>query len=343
MKNDNLSMEQYTWVEASVMLSEFHRILVSAGYSPEKAGRLASLFTTNSLEGVYSHGVNRFPRFIKNTIEGFIIPDAIPELIHNSGCLEQWNGNLGPGPLNAEIATNRAIDLATGNSIGMVAMANTNHWMRAGAYGWLAARRGFIFICWTNTCPNMPAWGGKDPRIGNNPMVIAVPYRNDAIVLDFAMSQFSYGKLETYRDAGKMLPFPGGYDRRGDLTSDPAEILNSWRILPTGYWKGSSLSLMLDILATVLSGGISVHEIKSCSSENGLSQVFIAIDPEKLFNSKLIDGTIDNIINDLHHSVPAEEASKVRYPGENISSIRDENQRSGIPVKREIWEKILTL
>jgi 3-dehydro-L-gulonate 2-dehydrogenase len=343
MKNDISNEEQYTRVEASRMHSEFYRILTGTGYSPEKAGKLASVFMTNSLEGVYSHGVNRFPRFIKNTIEGIVLPDAVPELIHKSGCIEQWNGNLGPGPLNAEMATDRAIDLATGNSMGMIAMANTNHWMRAGAYGWHAARRGFIFLCWTNTCPNMPAWGGKDPRIGNNPMVMAVPYRNDAIVLDFAMSQFSYGKLETYRDAGKMLPFPGGYNNKGELTSDPSEILNSWRILPTGYWKGSSLSLMLDILATVLSGGISVHEIKSCSSENGLSQVFIAIDPGKLFNSRLIDGTIDGIIDDLHRSIPAEDGSVVRYPGENTSSIREENLKSGIPVKKEIWEKILKL
>jgi len=338
-----MTNNEFIRVDSEKMQAEFIRILLKTRYSPEKAGRLASVFTTNSLEGVYSHGVNRFPKFIKNTIEGFIIPDATPELIHNSGCIEQWNGNLGPGPLNAEMATMRAIDLAIKNSMGMVAMANTNHWMRAGAYGWLAARKGFILICWTNTCPNMPAWGGKDPRIGNNPMVIAVPYRKDAIVLDFAMSQFSYGKLETFLDAGKMLPFPGGYNKSGELTSDPGEILNSWQILPTGYWKGASLSLMLDILASVLSGGFSVHEVKSCTSENRLSQVFIAIHPEKLFNFKLIDNAVDNIIKDLHNSVPAEEGSRVRYPGENISSIREENLKSGIPVKKEIWENIMKL
>lgn len=325
------------------MKAEFFRILLRLGFATERAYKCAEIFTVNSLEGVYSHGVNRFPRFVKNVREGYIKPEAVPSLVHRAGGIEQWNGNLGPGPLNAIFATDRATEVAAQNGIGLVSLANTNHWMRGGTYGWRAAMNGFVLICWTNTCPNMPAWGGKDPRIGNNPMVLAVPYRNDAIVLDFAMSQFSYGKLETYRDAGKMLPFPGGYDKKGELTSDPAEILNSWRILPTGYWKGSSLSLMLDILATVLSGGISVHEIKSCASENGLSQVFIAIDPGKLSNSRLIDDTIDRIIVDLHHSVPAEEDSKVRYPGENTFSIREENLRSGIPVKKEIWENILAL
>ncbi|MGE5406333.1 MAG: 3-dehydro-L-gulonate 2-dehydrogenase [Methanosarcina sp.] len=325
------------------MHSEFVRILINTGFTSEKSEKLASVFTTNSMEGVYSHGVNRFPRFIKNTREGFVKPDAMPGLIHQAGCIEQWNGNFGPGPLNAEFATLRAMELAETNSIGMLTLSDTNHWMRAGAYGWLAARKGFILICWTNTCPNMPAWGGKDPRLGNNPMVIAVPYRNDGIVLDFAMSQFSYGKLESYRDAGKQMPYPAGYSTSGELSTDPAEILSSWRILPTGYWKGSSLSLMLDILATVLSGGISVHEVKSCTSETGVSQVFIAINPRNLNNYPSIDKTIERIIADLHNSVPAEEGGKVRYPGENIPSIKEENFKTGIPVKKEIWEHILTL
>ena len=73
--------------------------------------------------------------------------------------------------------------------------------------------RVLYFICWTNTCQNMPAWGASDPRIGNNPLVVSVPWNNEAIVLDFAMSQYSYGKLESYKRAGKQLPFPGGFNK----------------------------------------------------------------------------------------------------------------------------------
>lgn len=335
--------QNYIRVDAAVMHSEFVRILLKSGYSLDRSEKLASVFTLNSLEGVYSHGVNRFPRFVKNTAEMIIAPNATPTLVHKAGTLEQWNGNLGPGPLNAFFASERVMEIAGESGMGMVALANTNHWMRAGTYGWNAARKGFVLICWTNTCPNMPAWGGKDPKLGNNPMVIAVPYKKDAIVLDFAMSQFSYGKLENYRDAGRQLPFAGGYSTAGELTTDPAEILESWRILPTGYWKGSSLSLMLDILATVLSGGISVHNVKSCMSEFGVSQVFIAIDPRKLGNHPAIDKAIESIIDDLHASIAADEKSSVRYPGENIASIRDTNQKEGIPVKNEIWESITSL
>jgi 3-dehydro-L-gulonate 2-dehydrogenase len=330
-------------IPAEDMKSEFTRILLNLGFSESRAEECADIFTKNSLEGVYSHGVYRFPRFVKNIGEGIVKPDAVPSLVHRTGSLEQWNGNLGPGPLNAEFATDRALELSQENGIGMVTLANTNHWMRAGTYGWQAARRGFVLICWTNTCPNMPAWGAEDPRLGNNPIVIAVPYGNDAIVMDFAMSQFSYGKLETYRSEGKELPYPGGFDRSGELTTDPGEILETWRVLPVGYWKGASLSLMLDILATILSGGLSTHQVKSCESESAISQVFVAFNLKSLHNFPSIDSSIHKIIEDLHNSIPENEKTKIRYPGENVAKIRQINLREGIPVRESIWERIKSL
>jgi len=325
------------------MKSEFFRILLSTGFSDDKAEKCAEIFTMNSVDGVNSHGINRFPRFIKNTIEGYINPEAVPSLVHRLGSLEQWDGNLGPGPLNATFATDRAVELALENGIGMVSLANTNHWMRGGTYGWQAAKKGFVFICWTNTCQNMPAWGATDPRLGNNPFVIAVPFQDEAIVLDFAMSQYSYGKMESLSNEGRELPYPGGFNKSGELTTNPEEILESWRVLPVGYWKGAGLSLLLDILATILSGGRSTHQINSCNSEYSVSQVFIAINIKSLHNFPAIDNSINQIIEDLHKSTPENPSSKIRYPGENVVKLRNENLKNGIPVNVENWEKILSL
>jgi 3-dehydro-L-gulonate 2-dehydrogenase len=335
--------EQTIRISSDKMKSEFSRILLNLGFSDHRAEKCAEIFTLNSLEGVYSHGVNRFPRFIKNIKKGFIKPDAVPSLVHRTGSLEQWNGNLGPGPLNASFATERVMELAQENGIGLVALANTNHWMRGGSFGWQAARKGFVYIGWTNTCPNMPAWGATDPRLGNNPFVIAVPYLNEAIVLDFAMTQFSYGKMESYKNENKQLPYPGGFNKQGKLTTDPEEILETMRALPAGYWKGAGLSLLLDIMAVILSGGLSTHEIESCKSEYSVSQVFIAINIKSLKNFPAIGNSIQQIIDDLQKSQPENEITKIRYPGENVVHIRNENLKNGIPVNRQIWEKILSL
>jgi len=330
-------------IPADRMLSEFKVILKKTGYGDQKAEKIAEIFTTNSLEGIYTHGVNRFPRFIRNTCDGYIKPDAEPSLTHVSGSLEQWNGNLGPGPLNAVFATNRSMELADKNGIGIVALANTNHWMRGGYYGWMAAKCGYVFIGWTNTIANMPAWGAKDPHLGNNPFVLAVPYGKDAVVLDFAMSLYSYGKMEAYANEGKKLPYAGGFDKEGELTDDPEKILDSWRTLPIGYWKGASLSLLLDILATILSGGSSVNEITERKVEYSLSQVYIGIRIDNLHNSPYIRSAVSSIIDDLHSSLPENSITKIRYPGENVLRIKEESLKKGIPVAKNIWEEIQVL
>jgi 3-dehydro-L-gulonate 2-dehydrogenase len=325
------------------MKSEFVRILTDSGFTELKADRCAEIFALNSLEGVSSHGVNRFPRFIGDIKKGFVRPDSEPSVIKSVGALEQWNGNLGPGPLNALLATERAMELASQFGVGLVAMGNTNHWMRGGTYGWNAAAKGYAFIAWTNTEANMPAWGAKDFRIGNNPLVFAVPYENEAIVLDFAMSQFSYGKLEMYQLDGKQLPYPGGFDKEGGLTSWPGEIIETRRALPIGYWKGSGLSILLDILAATLSGGFSTSEISQKEAEYALSQVFIAISLEKLSNYENIKSTVHNIIRSVKESDPAELGGGIRYPGENIIKVREENRKNGIPINKSVWETILAL
>ncbi len=331
------------YVTYETMKSEFARILANLGFSESKADRCAEIFAVNSLDGVYSHGVNRFPKFIMYVKNGYVKPDAEPVLMKSLGSLEQWNGNLGPGPLNGLFATERAMELASQHGIGLVALGNTNHWMRGGTYGWIAARKGFSFIGWTNTEANMPAWGAKDFRIGNNPLVFAVPYGKEAIVLDFAMSQFSYGKLETYQLEGKQMPFPGGFDKEGRLTNIPGEIIETRRALPIGYWKGSGLSLLLDILASIMSGGLSTAEISKCGGEYSLSQVFIAISLENLSNRTRIDSVLNDIIKNYKESDPAEPGIEIRFPGEKVVKVREENRKNGIPVNKNVWETILGL
>jgi 3-dehydro-L-gulonate 2-dehydrogenase len=336
-------MPEVVRIPAVQMEQEFRRILVKFGFETTKAEQCAHIFMVNSLEGIYSHGVNRFARFTQSVREGHINPKAEPEKKHNAGALEQWDGGFGPGPLNAMFCTERAIELSTEYGIGCVAIGRTNHWMRAGYYGWRAAKAGYALIAWTNTNANMPAWGALDCHLGNNPMVLAVPYESEAIVLDVAMSQFAYGTLDVYRLGGRKLPIAGGYDTQGNLTTDPSAILETQRVLPMGYWKGSGLSLLLDVLSTILSGGLSVKQITDRGSEHGLSQVFIAADISSLGNQHLIPKAINDIIQDYHSSKPASEGGTILYPGERVLQSRKENSEIGIPVNQTVWSEILSL
>jgi len=320
--------------------SEFKRILLNLNFTEDKAEQCATVFAGNSRDGVYTHGLNRFPVFVDFVKQGLVKPDAEPTKIGGFGAIEQWDGNLGPGILNASFCMNRAIELVKANGIGCVALKNTNHWMRAGTYGWQAADAGFIGICFTNTIANLPPWGGIDPRLGNNPLVIAVPRADGNVVLDMAISQYSVGKLQQYKMNDEALPLPGGYDAAGNLSTDAAAILESKRLLPVGFWKGSGLSLVLDLLASILSQGNSTANITQNEKESGISQVFICIKPQ---DNDYTTNIIEEILSYTKSSRPEKEGSSISYPGENTLKTRKKSLADGVLVDERIWEKVLGL
>ena len=322
------------------MQEEFERILLKAGLSAQRAETCAKIFTQNSCDGVASHGYNRILHFAAAVQRGDVKADASPERINAFGAWEQWNGNLGPGMLNALFCTDHVMELAREYGMGCVALRNTNHWMRPGTYGWKAAEAGFIFMCWTNTGPNVPPWGGAEPRIGNNPLVMAVPHSPGAVVLDIAMSQFSFGKMELYAHREQSLPVAGGYDREGNITYNPAEILATSRPLPIGYWKGSGLSLLLDLIGTLLSGGRSTYQLGQEKTESGVSQVYIAFDIARAGEAASIDRIVSETLTFIKTATPIEAGTEINYPGERVLKTRQKNLESGIPVDTALWERV---
>lgn len=314
---------------------EMKRVLIKSGFTENKAELCAGIFAGNSRDGVHSHGLNRFPVFIKYLKDGMINMLAEPVVIAIDGCMEQWDGQLAPGMYTATKAITRAAELAKNNGMGCVAVKNANHWMRGGTYGWQAADMGCMAICGTNAIANLPPWGGLEPTQANNPLVIAVPRKEGHVVLDMAMSQFSYGKLQEYELKNTQLPFPGGYDNEGQLTNDPFAIASSKRALPIGYWKGSGLSLMMDLLASCLSDGRTVKQITDDGKEYGVSQFFLCLSPARIDES-----IINQVIDFAKTSSPVDEHSPVRYPGEQTLAHRKKSEAEGIDVNDKIWEEV---
>ena len=326
------------------VVSVLTSILLNHNFTSERAQLCARLFAETTRDGVYTHGLERFPRLIATIQNGVVDPSAEPTLTSAFGAIERWNGNRGPGNLNACASMARAMQLAKENGIGAVFLANTNHWMRGGTYGWQAADAGLFGVCFTNTLANLPAWGTARPGLGNNPLVLAVPRPNGAnVVVDMAMSQYSYGTLSSYAARGLRLPYAGGFDANGALTTDPAAIEHSGRALPIGLWKGSALSLTLDLFVAMLSGGQATCEIaRDPLRESGLSQFFLAIDPTHLAaDPAILNATAEAVLLNLKQAQPVDAAHPVRYPGEQTLAIRAENLALGIPIDEVLWHQIL--
>ena len=333
------------WLDFDTLERFMKDALMAYGVPEKDAEIVGDVLIESDKRGIDSHGIGRLkPIYLDRIDAGTQSPITKIDILKDEKAVAVLDGNNGMGHVVSHKAMSMAIDKAKEYGIGCVALGNNNHWMRGGTYGWLAADNGCIGICWSNTMPNMPAWGGLNRKIGNNPLIMAVPRSNgEHAMIDCAVSQFSYGKIEDCRLNGRQLPVPGGYDTKGNLTTDPAEIEKTWRVLPMGYWKGSGLSIVLDLIATVLTNGNSVSRIGTFGDEVGLTQIMIAIDPSKFNTVDETDAIVDEILADVKSSQPIEEGGEIYYPGElELKNIR-ENKEKGIPVVDEVWESVLKM
>lgn len=321
------------------------KALLNSGLSEEQAEVCATIHTQSNGDGVESHGLNRVPRFVEYVQKGWVNPKGKPELAGGKGAVENYDGNLGIGITNALFCAERAMALAKEHGIGCVALKNTTHWMRGGTYAWKMAEAGFMGISWINTESCMPLWGSDEPGVGNNPFCIAIPREDGPIVLDMAMSQYAYGKLGVYRLAGKKLPFPGGFDKEGNLTDDPGAIEESMRILPTGYWKGSSMAIALDLAAALMANGNTGADMDEAGkgSCTGCCQVFIAYDPYLFGTKDEIQAMLNRRVEAADASHPEREGTKVTCPGERTMQTREESKEKGVSVNESIWEQVVAI
>ncbi len=327
------------------MKQTLKQVFLNLGLTEEQAETCALIHTQSSADGVESHGLNRVPRFAEYVQKGWINIKGKPCLTGAKGAVENYDGQLGIGITNALFCADRAVELAKEHGIGCVTLKNTTHWMRGGTYAWRMAEAGFMGMSWINTESCMPLWGSDEPSVGNNPFCIAVPRENGPVVLDMAMSQYAYGKLGVYRLAGKELPFPGGFDKDGKLTSDPGAIEDSRRILPTGYWKGSGMALALDMAAALMANGNcgTDMDIQAKGSCTGCCQIFIAYDPYLFGTKEEIQTMLDRRAEAANNAHPEREGGHVSYPGERTLKTRAQSMKEGVAADETVWQQVCAL
>ena len=309
----------------------------------QDAKRFAEIFAGNSLDGVYSHGMNRYPRYLSDMESGLCDAKVTQaERVSGLGGLEVWDAHFGVGPLIAQQMAERAIELARTHGIACVALRNNSHWLRAGRYGLMMADAGMMGLCMTNTCMNLVAYGAKEPSTGNNPITIAIPRRAGSLVMDMAVSQYALGKLEIMAQEGGMLDTPCGYDTDGNLTNDPQKIVESGLMTPMALWKGSALSIMIDLMVSMLSLGRTSLAIGTpADGEKGMSQMFVCMNPAAVIDMDKAEAQMEKTIAFLNSLEPKDGVHGVHAPGENLEKTRARNRECGIPVTEDTWQKIV--
>lgn len=309
------------------------------------AREMAEIFAGNSMDGIHSHGMNRFPRFVHDLQSGITDRTVLEaRCVGALGAFEVWDGDFGVGPLIARQMARRAVELAGEHGIGCCALRNNSHWLRAGRYALEMADRGCIGLCATNTCMNLAAYGALEPSTGNNPFAIAVPGPEGSLLLDMAVSQIAYGKLEILAQQGQKLDGCYGVDRNGEPTDDPLEILEGGLLLPMAQWKGNALSMMIDLVVASASDGRTSRQIgASAARERGVSQIYVAIDNRRAVDGDHIDASIRQTMDFLQQLKPSPGSPGMHLPGQHLQKVRETHEKEGIPVTQETWDRIVRL
>lgn len=240
----------------------------------------------------------------------------------------------------------KAIERSDEHGVGLIAVRNSNHFGITAYYSLLAAQSEKIGLVISNVAPLMPAVGGKDKIIGNNPISIAAPAKDQPIILDMALSNTSFGKIIYHNEQGMEIPEDWGVDEEGRATNDPAKILNGGLLTAVGGPKGFGLAVMAEILTGVLSGGDFSKQIPSMYNtkrKQSISHFMLAIDIKQLIPLETYYSNINQLTGYIKGSSKADGVEDIFMPGE-IEFAREKNNRvKGVPIEESLLDQLNSL
>lgn len=257
-------------------------IFVGAGLGADAADTVAESLVEADRLGLASHGVMLTDMYVNRLKAGSVSTEREPAVISDRGVTMVLDGRNAFGVLTADNAMQKAVAKARAYGAGIVAVRHAFHFGAARRFTEAAAAAGCVGIALCNTRPLMPAPGGAERIVGNNPLSIAFPTA-DAIpfVLDMATSEAAMGKIRMAAKNGAAIPESWAVKADGSPTTDPLEAIEGM-LLPTAGPKGFGLALMIDLLCGVLSGGAFGPDVKPLYGDMSVpydcSHLLMAID-----------------------------------------------------------------
>lgn len=309
----------------------------AAGLAPADADTVAACLVGADLRGIASHGVSRCAIYLDRLAQGVVV--ARPELAVTdlAPALARVDGGNGMGFIAASRAMDEAIRRARLCGIGMVVVHRSNHFGIAASYlkQAVAARQAaFVF---TNASPTMPVWGGRVPFLGTSPFGFAAPGAGEAppLILDMATSVVARGRIRRALAEGAPIPEGWALDAAGRPTTDPQAAYDGL-ILPLGGPKGSGLSLMMEVLAGVLSGSAFGGEVgdqyRDRDRPQDVGHCMIAIDPSLVVTPEAYRSRYAALVARAKACEPIDAGRPILLPGEPEALTEAKRRREGIPL-----------
>jgi len=276
------AMSDGSVIAAEALQARVARLFIAEGLPAAAAERLAEALVDADLQGVPSHGVMQAEIYLKRLRLGSASRHERAAVIIDHDSIAVLDAGHMFGHLAAEQAMRLAVDKARRFGSGVVAVRHGFHFGIAGRYAQMAAQDGAIGIAMCNVRPLMPAPGGAERLVGNNPIAIALPTAGETpMVLDMAMSEAAFAKLRIAAAAGNTIPPNWAVTSDGKPTTDPNAAL-AGMLLPAAGAKGFGLALMIDLMCGLLADGAWGEDVQglydNITEPNNCSFLLMAID-----------------------------------------------------------------
>lgn len=335
-------------LSASTLSNFVIDLFVAAGVPHEEATVVAANLIGANLRGHDSHGVLRVPQYLDFLQRGDYRVNVPLEVVKDSPAVVVCEAHWGFGQVQAHRLLDLVIPRAKSLGIAAGTARNSGHIGRLGEYAERAAAEGLLLICTVNnngSGQRVAPPGGREPRLGTNPLCVSVPTKADPVVLDFGTSVAAEGKVRVHY-LNERKPVPEGWllDCDGRPTCDSSVLYEAplGSILPMGgtqAYKGFGLGLVLDMLSGGLTGGRSSYPGAPAAKGNNI--VFLALDPDKFAGVDHLLGETTGLSDFVRSTPPVAGVERVLLPGDPERITLEKRSRDGIPLEQGHWDKLV--
>ena len=339
-----------TTISADHLLAFATEIFVASGTPASDAQVLSRLLVDANLMGLDSHGIQRVPQYVQDIELGAIKPGAEITVARKGPTTAVVDGHWNFGQVGATRAAEVAIEMAAEHGMGCVVLHRCRHVGRLGAYTEMAAERDCIAMAGATSAGEghwVAPFGGRQGRLGTNPLAFAAPTGDQPIAIDFSTSSVPEGKVRLLRDSQLPLPAACLVNEKGQPSTDPGDLYQSdgtiaGAILPFGGnqgYKGFALGLMVTTLSAVLGGPV----WRETGVESFANPMWLLVmDLGAFMDPATFREQMDELVQYVRSSAPAEGSDGVRMPGQREFELREQRRAEGIEIDENIWSQVIT-
>lgn len=321
--------------------------LCAFGVERQHADEAANILVLADMMGLHTHGTARVVSYGERMRIGGIDPRADIAVVDIAPAMAIVEGNNGLGPAIGAVALRAAMEKAAQTGMAAVFCRGSNHFGPIAPYAWMAAQEGFASMIASNATTTIAPSGGREARLGNNPLGFGFPNpEGKPVILDMAMSVVARAKIRDAAKAGQAIPDTWATDADGRPTTDPNVALKGF-LSPVGGYKGYGLSLCVDLMTGLLSGASYLTRVRTWSNEpeapQDLGHTFILIDTRRLMPVDSLAGRMNDFASIIHETPPVDEAVPVMLPGEREMRNLAAAEARGVALPSDLLEDLRRL